>query len=222
MSISANSMQCLPFNNIDVESIDSISAANETVTDYNQSNHTPLNNNDYLADIDPDQLNCKLGKKCKYYSIPEFNYAIPKELKCPVSMIATNIRSSNQNLKNFLNYISQLKVNWTFISVTENWGKLHTICHMHIPGYKHVYNVRTDRIGGGCSLYIHDAILFKQKKVLKLGGESVFIEVNGKIFNTNKNVLLAVIYRSPDSPLGLFNEQLEHTLLQIDKEKKVA
>ena len=47
----------------------------------------------------------------------------------------------------------------------------------------------------------------------------MFIEVNGKIFNTNKNVLLAVIYRSPDSPLGIFNE---HTLLQIDKEKKVA
>ena len=47
----------------------------------------------------------------------------------------------------------------------------------------------------------------------------MFIEVNGKIFNTNKNVLLAVIYRSPDSPLGLFNEQLEHTLLQIDKEE---
>ena len=93
---------------------------------------------------------------------------------------------------------------------------------MHIPGYKHVYDVRTDRIGGGCSLYIHDAIPLKQRKDLELGGESVFIEVNGKIFNTNKNVLLAVIYRSPDSPLGLFNEQLEHTLLQIDKEKKVA
>ena len=46
--------------------------------------------------------------------------------------------------------------------------------------------------------------------------------MNGKIFNSNKNVLLAVIYRSPDSPLGLFNEQLEHSLLQIDKEKKVA
>ena len=70
--------------------------------------------------------------------------------------------------------------------------------------------------------YIHDAIPCKQRKDLELGGKPVFIEVNGHIFNTMKNVLLAVIYRSPDSPLGLFNEQLEHTLLQIDKEKKVA
>ena len=40
---------------------------------------------------------------------------------------------------------------------------------------------------------IHDAIPFKQRKDLKLGGKSVFIEVNGKIINTNKNVILAVL-----------------------------
>ena len=79
MSISANSMQCLPFNNIDGKSIDSISTAIETVTGFNQRNHRPGNNNDYLAGIDPDLLNCKLGKKCKFYSIPKFNYAIPKD-----------------------------------------------------------------------------------------------------------------------------------------------
>ena len=50
----------------------------------------------------------------------------------------------------------------------------------------------------------------------------MFVEINGKIFNTNKNVILAVIYRSPDSPLGLFNEQLDNTLQQIEKEKMVA
>ena len=93
---------------------------------------------------------------------------------------------------------------------------------MYIPGHKHVYDVRTDRIGGGCSLYIHDAIPFKQKKVLELGEVSMFIAVNSTIFNTNKNVILAVIYRSPDSTLGLFNKQLEPTLLQVDKEKTVA
>ena len=57
---------------------------------------------------------------------------------------------------------------------------------------------------------------------MRLGGESVFVEINGKLFNTNKYVILAVIYRSPDSPLGLFNEQLDNTLQQIEKEKKVA
>ena len=45
----------------------------------------------------------------------------------------------------------------------------------------------------------------------------MFVEINSKIFNTNKNVILGVIYRSPDSPLGLFNEQLDNTLQQIEK-----
>ena len=64
---------------------------------------------------------------------------------------------------------------------------------MHIPCYNHVYDVRNDKIGGGCSLHINDTIPFKQRKDLRLGGESVFVEVNGKIFNTNENVILAVI-----------------------------
>ena len=93
---------------------------------------------------------------------------------------------------------------------------------MHIPCYNHVYDVRNEEIGGSCSLYIHDTIPFKHRKDLRLGGESVFVEINDKLFNTNKNVILAVIYRSPDSPLGLFNEQLDNTLQQIEKENKVA
>ena len=56
---------------------DSMSTANETVTEYNKKNNKQEDNNDYLADIDLDLLNCKLGKKCMYYIIPEFNYAIP-------------------------------------------------------------------------------------------------------------------------------------------------
>ena len=219
MEVSTNSIKCLPFNNFDEESFDL--KTTEVVKDYDQNNRIPGSNNDYLAEIDPDKLNCKLWKKCKY-NIPEFNFAMPSKMKCPASIIVTNIRSSNQNLKKYVNYISNLNITWTFIGITENWGKPHTICHMHIPCYNHVYDVRNDKIGGGCSLYIHDTIPFKHRKDLRLDGESVFVEINGKLFNTNKNVILAVIYRSPDSPLGLFNEQLDNPLQQIEKEKNVA
>ena len=187
--------------------------------DYDQNNGIPGSNNDYLAEIDPDKLNCKLWKKCKYYNIPELNFAMPSKMKCSASIIVTNIRSSNQNLKKYVNHIGQLNITWTFIGITENWGKPHAICHMHIPCYNYVYDVRNDKIGSGCSLYIQDTIPFKHRKDLRLGGESVFVEINGKLFNTNKNVILAVIYKSPDSPLGLFNVQLNNTLQQIEKKK---
>ena len=90
---------------------------------------------------------------------------------------------------------------------------------MHIPCYNDVYDVRNNKICGDCSLYIHvhDTIPLNHRKHLRLVGESVFVKVNGKIFNTNVNVILAVIYRSPELPLGLFNEQLDNTLQQIKK-----
>ena len=80
---------------------------------------------------------------------------MPSKMKCPASIIVTNTRGSNRNLKKYVNYISQLNITWPFIGITVTWGKPHTICHMHIPCYNHVYDVRNDKIGGGCGLYIY-------------------------------------------------------------------
>ena len=52
--------------------------------------------------------------------------------------------------------------------------------------------------------------------------ESVFIEVSKNIFKKNRNIILGVIYRSPDSQLATFNELLENILIQIDNEKSIA
>ena len=59
------------------------------------------------------------------------------------------------------------------------------------------------------------------RKDLKLA-ESVFIEVSKNIFTKNRNIILGVIYRSPDSQLSMFNESLENILIQIDNEKCIA
>ena len=79
MEVSTNSIKCLPFNNFDEESIDLRTTENKFVKDYDQSNRIPGSNNDYLAELDPDKLNCKLWRKCKYYNIPEFNFAMPSK-----------------------------------------------------------------------------------------------------------------------------------------------
>ena len=56
------------------------------------------------------------------------------------------------------------------------------------------------------------------RKDLKLA-ESVFIEVSKNVFKKNRNIILGVIYRSPDSQLSMFNESLENILIQIDNKK---
>ena len=180
-------------------------------------------NNDFLADIDPDiglfTTNDILANQTKYYNIPDFNNT--KMDLNNVSILVRNIRSSYKNLDSLKNFIKNLTIKWTFIKITETWGKPNTIEQQFIPGYIHVFDIRSKRTGGGSSLYINENISYKVRKDLKLA-ESAFIEVSKNIFTKNRNIILGVIYRSPDSQLSMFNESLENILIQIDNEKSIA
>ena len=153
-----------------------------------------------MADIDPDIglsiTNDILANQTRYYNIPNFNNT-KKDLS-NVSIVATTIRSSYTNLDNFKNYIKNLTVKWAFIKLTETWCKRNTIEQQFIPGYNHVFDIRSKRTGGGCSLYINENISYKVRKDLKLS-ESVFIEVSKSIFKKIRNIILGIKYRSPDS-----------------------
>ena len=52
--------------------------------------------------------------------------------------------------------------------------------------------------------------------------ESIFIEVDKSIFNTNRNVIIGEIYNPPSSKLKCFNTNLENILNKIKNEKKYA
>ena len=75
--------------------------------------------------------------------------------------------------------------------------------------------------GGGCSLFINENIPYTLRKDLTLA-ESVFIEVEKGTLKKQKNIILGVIYRSPESSLTDFNDNLENLLIKIDKENKYS
>ena len=50
--------------------------------------------------------------------------------------------------------------------------------------------------------------------------ESVFIEVDKALFNTNRNTILGEIYKPPSSNLKTLNIKMERLLVKIKKEKK--
>ena len=52
--------------------------------------------------------------------------------------------------------------------------------------------------------------------------ESIFIEVDKALFNTNRNTILGEIYKPPSSNLKTFNIEMERLLVKIKKEKKYA
>ena len=75
--------------------------------------------------------------------------------------------------------------------------------------------------GGGTSLYINKDIQYKYRNDLsfKKHYESIFIEVDNAIFNTNRNTILGEILKPPSSNLKTFNIKMERLLVKIKKEK---
>ena len=73
--------------------------------------------------------------------------------------------------------------------------------------------------------YIHNQIQYKKRDDLAFPPkiyESIFIEVDKLILNTNRNVIIGEIYNPPSSKLKYFNNNLEKILNKIKKEKKYA
>ena len=109
--------------------------------------------------------------------------------------------------------IDNLDTTFNFIGLGETWATDSNKDLLCIPGYSHEQCIRSNhKIGGGTSLYIHNQIQYKQRDDLSFPKniyESIFIEVDNLIFNTNRNVIISEIYNPPSSKLKHFNTYLE-------------
>ena len=82
---------------------------------------------------------------------------------------------------------------------------------------------RLDKKGGGVSLYINEKIPFIERHDLNVFNEyieSVFIEIDKSKLNVEKNVIIGVIYRPPNTDIEIFNEYLGSILDKVGHEKK--
>ena len=118
-----------------------------------RTNAFECNNNDVFADVDPDlKFIHHANNNSSYYTISEFKkeYSKNKERKNNFSIFHTNIRSSSHKKINDLKcYLSTLGIEFSLIGLSENWGKHLNIDLRNISGYKHQYNIRSNRRGGG-------------------------------------------------------------------------
>ena len=100
---------------------DEINKVNLDIMSSTQKHTMPGTQNNFLSNIDPDinLINVNSQNHCKYYNITDFNSETAKLEDNYISILATNLRSSNKNLHQFINYINNLNTNWTFIKITE-------------------------------------------------------------------------------------------------------
>ena len=106
---------------------------------YYDINNLPSSNNHIFTDIDPDINNMipnGLKNKCKGY---DTSSEMSKDIcfKNNITILHTNICSSNKTLKELMYYIDNLNINFTFIALSEPWPSKSNQDLLEILGYSH-------------------------------------------------------------------------------------
>ena len=139
-------------------------------------------NNDRLLDIDPDlhAYSNTIEKQCNNYDTSE-DFKLKYGSQHNISIVHSNICSSKKNLGDFTYYLENLNMPFTFIGICETWATQENQDLLNMPGYKHEHCIRSNKRGGGVSIYLLDTIQYKARKNVSFSThmfESVFIEVD--------------------------------------------
>jgi exonuclease III len=118
-----------------------------------------------------------------------------------------------------------LDFSFNFIALTETWFTEASRDLYDLDNYNHESFFRTKRRGGGVSLFVKDNISYTLRSDLNMfnnDAETIFIEVSKNMFNTDRNIIVAVIYRAPNREINSFNETLNNVLNTIKNENKIC
>ena len=123
-----------------------------------------------------------------------------------------NIRSLSNKFDKLTNFLGQLRVKFPIIGISETW--LDDCYHFSdIAGYNFLHKPGVNRIGGGVGLYIGEHLNYKERHDLAFpedkSAESLFVEINR---TKEKNLIVGIIYRPPDSKLNKFLSDLDLVL----------
>ena len=184
-----------------------------------------------MYDIDPDynyyhDINYLLTCKCQYYQEESFASEIVKHSASnEFSICHVNIRSAKKNLCDFANYLNLLNYQFSVVALSETWFHENECDLYDIEGYNMESICRQNKAGGGVSLCVKRGLSYTLRHDLCYANdilESIFIEFSGNDFSCKSNIVVASIYRAPNSDVNSFNETMLTILDKIRKEKKIC
>ena len=91
-----------------------------------------------------------------------------------------------------------------------------------MDSYKMVEKHRERKREGGVAIFVKDRQCFKEREDLSIFDddcESVFIEIDKSNSGFQKDVVICVIYRPPNTDVKVFNELITTIIDKINKEK---
>ena len=187
------------------------------------------NDDDIIDDLDPDlnfyhdNIN-NITSTCKYL-YPDALSTIARNWTqaANLSFLHVNARSLNRSFDHLNTLLNDINHHFTIIGITETWLREHNVDLFEIEGYSHEHVIRTNKTGGGSSIYISDKINYKIRQDLGHMDndiEMLWLELEKTDLNSKKNCVVGVIYRRPGSAIADFNSLLNEKLNTITTEGK--
>jgi len=144
-----------------------------------------------------------------------------------LSILHTNIRSINKNFLSLASYLQTLEHSFDVIGLSETWLSEIAADSFKVQGYNSESIFRSNKTGGGVSFLIKDTIQYNVRHDLVRNNEvleSLFIELPNCYYNTNtqSSVIIAVLYRPPNSNMQNFIDQFTVILSTIKDEGKIC
>ena len=194
--------------------------------DLNNAPQTPL------FDIDPDvQI---LNDMYVSNNLLKSNYHLSNTFKSMLqnqkvtretfSIFHANIRSASpQKINQLVAYLNILDHEFTVIGLTETWFDTGKAATCTLNGYHSEHSHRVGKTGGGASLFLKPGISYKTRKDLCMVEdyiETVFVEISNSCLVTDKNIVVGVVYRPPDSNRDSFLTKMKVILQKLDASSK--
>ena len=113
-----------------------------------------------------------------------------------------------------------LPLNLSVIGISETWLTSSNKNCYGIPQYTSEHLCRESKRGGGVSLFIKNGITYKRRSDLEISSptiECIFIEIEKNSFNSDKNIIVGIVYRPPGTDISVFMEVFNSLLDLIKK-----
>ena len=151
-------------------------------------------------------------------------FLVKKEENACASFFHLNIKSLPKHYDDLCILLESLSLRFTFVAITETWLSDHTNELHGVPNYTMESRYWKCKKGDGEALYVNDNIPYIVREDLEFFDyemESLFIEIDSKVFQTPCNIIIGVVYRMPDSSIDIFNDRVADILNLINKENKL-
>ena len=238
------SIDIYPFNHYDEENMfmdvieEHITGISNISSKFSDKIFMPLELQEFeqkqpLFDIDPElhffnEINGNTLKNSEYYTEGKFidkNQELFKDSNI-FSLFHANVRSLPLHLNEFTNIFECLQFQFTVIGFTETWLSPDNNEDLYgLPGYAHIGKHRSVRIGGGVSIFIKENIPFIARTDLDIFNEtieSVFIEIDKDYVGRNKNIIIGVLYRPPDTDVHIFSSYVSDIQDKIKRQGRIC